>query len=127
VVVVDRAGGKLRYASAGHPPAYLLRPGEPIRLLPATGSLLGIPGATGWETVALDVRPGDRLVMVTDGLMDQPCSKGGRFGIARLEAAIEEGRAEPLERLCQIVMHGVDFCRMDGPPGDDVTMLAAEF
>ena len=126
VVALDRSAGRLWYASAGHPPGYLIQPGRPIRGLPATGPLLGVPGTQAWETVSMDVRPGDRLVLVTDGLMEAANEAGEPYGLQRLEAAVEEFRAEPPDRLCHRIMERVRAFRGAAAQNDDMTILAIE-
>jgi phosphoserine phosphatase RsbU/P len=116
----------LRYASAGHPPAYLLHEGRPPTPLPSTGPLLGIHDIKQWKTVVVDVRPCDRIVMVTDGLMDAASPSGERFGIERLEAAIGRAAAGPLQEIPRRIIHEVrSFCG-DRPQEDDMTLLALE-
>jgi len=126
VVALDRSASRLWYASAGHPCGYLIQPDRPIRGLPATGPLLGIPGTQAWETVSMDVRPGDRLVLVTDGLMDAANEAGEQFGRQRLETAVEEFRADPPDRLCRHIMERVRAFRGVAAQNDDMTILAIE-
>ena len=69
LVVFDQVAGTLRYASAGHPPAWLWHDGE-VRPLRSTGPLLTLnPKASyGSREVALD--SGDLLLLYTDGLAE---------------------------------------------------------
>jgi PAS domain S-box-containing protein len=61
---------RLQVASAGHLPPVLIRDGKPPELLDLpTGTPLGV-GGVPFETVTLDLRPGDQLVLYTDGLVE---------------------------------------------------------
>ncbi|MDK9500926.1 SpoIIE family protein phosphatase [Streptomyces katrae] len=64
---------RCRIALAGHPPPVLIRSGQAPELLdlPA-GVPLGAGGLGGapYETIPLDLIPGDRLVLYTDGLIE---------------------------------------------------------
>ncbi|MFE2283306.1 SpoIIE family protein phosphatase [Streptomyces sp. NPDC059443] len=62
-----------RVALAGHPPPVVIRSGQPPELLDLPA---GVPLGTGglgsadFETTVLDLVPGDRLVLYTDGLVE---------------------------------------------------------
>jgi sigma-B regulation protein RsbU (phosphoserine phosphatase) len=59
VAVIDTADGRMLYANAGHPPAFVVGPGIVDELGP-TGPLVGLP-APGWSTADSTVNPGDPL------------------------------------------------------------------
>jgi serine phosphatase RsbU (regulator of sigma subunit) len=127
VAMVDRPAGCLRYASAGHPASYFLRPGEAIRPLTSTGPLLAIPLPEPWLTTEAAVRPGDRLLIVTDGLADAANAAGERLGERRLEALIQETRLAPPDVACRQVMDRIRVFCGTAPQRDDMTILAIEF
>jgi sigma-B regulation protein RsbU (phosphoserine phosphatase) len=70
--VADPQTGSMRWASAGHVPPVMLRPGGLELLVPAGGSLLGAIPLDPWPEREDRVEPGDRLVLYTDGLVEQP-------------------------------------------------------
>jgi UDP-N-acetylglucosamine 1-carboxyvinyltransferase len=59
VAVIDTADGRVRYANAGHPPAYVVGADKIISLEP-TGPLVGLL-APGWHTAEAVIEPGDNL------------------------------------------------------------------
>ncbi len=65
--VLDCRTRTMRVACAGHPPAILLRPGEPPRALEAEGSLLGVFPDERYDEVEVELRPNDRLLFYSDG------------------------------------------------------------
>jgi len=127
VAVVDPGGRRVRYASAGHPAAYFLRPGDPIKALPATGPLLAIPLREPWHTVELAVQPGDRLLMVTDGLAEAANVQGQFLGQERLATLVEETRSDPLDKACRRVVDRIILFRGAAAQSDDMTVLGVEF
>ncbi|HEU5119029.1 MAG TPA: SpoIIE family protein phosphatase, partial [Isosphaeraceae bacterium] len=70
----------LRYASAGHPPAWLRTPDGQVEPLKTTGPLLGIMPDLPAEDGEVAVAPGSRLLVYTDGLIELPGPSGGQWG-----------------------------------------------
>ncbi|MCW7944155.1 PAS/PAC sensor protein [Streptomyces hygroscopicus] len=112
--------GHCHISLAGHLPPVLIRADGPARLLDLpTGAPLGVGGVT-FETTTIDFRPGDQLVLYTDGLVEtrsEPID-------ARLDTlldALTATRGKDLGETCDRVL---DTLR---PPGgeDDVALLIA--
>lgn len=61
------ASGELQLARAGHPPPILLRGGGEVQLLEPEGPLLGVFEDEPFECSVLQVEPGDRLLIYSDG------------------------------------------------------------
>jgi sigma-B regulation protein RsbU (phosphoserine phosphatase) len=68
--IVDSQTGDLRYASAGHEPAFIRRRSGRLTLLEPTGPIIGAApfSAYGSDVVRLD--PGDVVVWTTDGMTE---------------------------------------------------------
>ena len=67
----DLRSGRVLAVNAGHPPPYRLRHGQVERLGLAADIPFGmIPGST-YRPQELKLQPGDRLVVVTDGLLER--------------------------------------------------------
>ena len=57
------------WASAGHPPALIVRAGGAVEFAPLGGLVLGLPDLI-LEDTALTLAPGDGIVLYTDGATD---------------------------------------------------------
>lgn len=70
-VVVDQSSGAAHVRSAGHPPARLRRADGGWTETDATGPVLGLGPGAEFGPVLVELHPGDVLVMVTDGALDE--------------------------------------------------------
>ena len=116
------ADGQLTLAVGGHP-LPLLKPGAggPAVKVGTTGMLLGaVHDYAGAHDVTVPLAPGDTLLLYTDGVTDTP-GESGRFGEARLMAAVDAAPADPAELLRTVSRTLDDFAR--GTALDDRAML----
>lgn len=91
------ASGRLDVVNAGLPDPYLLRDGQPARPIeaPQPRLPLGLRRGIEYAVVSTDLEPGDRLLMITDGLPEAPLGDGDPFGYERLAAELVRPAAAP--------------------------------
>jgi serine phosphatase RsbU (regulator of sigma subunit) len=68
---------------AGHPPPLAVRADGTIDEMPPTGPLLGVVPDAVFEHRTWELRPGDVLVLYTDGMIEAR-GADGQYGLARL-------------------------------------------
>ncbi|MGE0480348.1 MAG: PP2C family protein-serine/threonine phosphatase [Vicinamibacterales bacterium] len=122
VGLYDAEARVLTYASAGHPPPRLVRGNTVRRLDDVSGLPLGLDRTSAYEQGRLELRPGDRLVLFTDGVTESMNSARSLFGDERLDAILPapvNSAAELLNR----VTSSVSAFREGRPAGDDETCL----
>lgn len=120
VVVFDTEADTLRYASAGHPPAWLWHERD-IRPLSATGPLLLLDGGLTYHSREVRLDGGDLLVLYTDGLSEAR-SGDQLFGEERVASVIRrDPGAEPSSLVNALVESARDFARQ--PITDDIAIL----
>nr|WP_256253067.1 fused response regulator/phosphatase [Paenibacillus sp. UNC496MF] len=69
-MVVDLNKGVLEYVNAGHPPGLVVRADGSIEHFELGGAAIGLFDEIATEKFALDIRPGDRIMLFTDGMYD---------------------------------------------------------
>lgn len=119
-------------------PAWLYRKSEDrwrrLVLASATGpreTLVDMPLAiddrTGFTRRKERVRPGDRVLLVTDGVLEAP-APDELLGVARLERVLHQHRHEDERRLAEGIREALT-AHMKEPElsHDDVTLLLLEF
>jgi phosphoserine phosphatase RsbU/P len=121
---VDLESGALRFASAGHPPPLLVRPGEAPELVMGGRSVpidAHVLGRTPRADVELALPAGGLLVLYTDGLVErrgQALEDGLRQVVAAVDRLRDRPAAELAAELPRAVLPG------DGTR-DDVCVVAA--
>lgn len=101
---------------------------EPVRLTEG-GPVLGIlpPEEHSYQRGEAKVAPGDRLVLYTDGLIEQANDRGEAFGVARLMEACCNASEFPPEEMIARVTDALKAHMGKTRQADDVTLLVAEF
>ena len=123
----DPASFTVHYVNAGHLPAVWLhdRPdGSPaVDRLADGGPVLGVLTAATHRTVSITARPGDLLVLFSDGIVEEPDRNGEPFGEERLIAATEAHRARPAREICEGILTAVATFTGKVAVQDDQTLL----
>ncbi|HEY4759053.1 MAG TPA: SpoIIE family protein phosphatase [Thermoguttaceae bacterium] len=116
----------ITYASAGHETAMLMSKGSgALQNLDSTGVLLGI-AESNWETQQVLAEPGDRMVVVTDGLINTAKNSGERFGQKRLRELVFSQGNMPLDDLPKTIDQSIRSFTNGASIIDDITLVVAE-
>ena len=121
----ESASGRLRFVSAGHNPALLLRAAGEVEWLKTGGIGLGLKRASSYREATVVLAPGDRLLLYTDGLTEAMNPAQEEFGMERLlETAA--GPALNARDLLQRLLNAVDAFAAGAPQHDDITLITAQ-
>ncbi|MEU3235035.1 SpoIIE family protein phosphatase [Streptomyces anthocyanicus] len=117
--IYDPVAGSCVIARAGHPPPALIRPDGTVEFpeVPA-GPPLGL-GGLPFETTELRLAEGSRLVLYTDGLVEDRVHDID-VGLEELRRALDAAGETP-EETCRTVLDA----RLPDRPGDDIALLVA--
>ncbi len=117
---------EFRYVSAGHPPLVHLPLEGAARAVSTEGFPVGLVRSPGYEERVMQLSPGDRLMLVTDGLTEAANPTGEQFGEQRLLEAAEAFRSHSLERqLDEIVESARRWCSCPAFD-DDISLVGLE-
>ncbi|THA71553.1 serine/threonine-protein phosphatase [Streptomyces sp. A0958] len=130
---LDMSSGVLSWINCGHPPPLLIRdqrvldnaldrPSEPP---------MGTPGTiSGTERMVHEVplRPGDRILLYTDGVTEARMADGTQFGLNRFTASVIRATAvgEPASEALRQLIHSIRESQHDRL-SDDATILMLEW
>ena len=117
--IYDPVSRRCTVARAGHPPPALVRPDGSVTFpdVPA-GPPLGL-GGLPFETADLLLEEGSRLVLYTDGLVEDR-ERDIDEGLELLRGALERAGESP-EETCRAVLDS----RLPAKPSDDVALIVA--
>ena len=120
VAAIDTGDGTVRYANAGHPPAYVVGDDSAVALEP-TGPLVGLL-VPGWKTAEVTMAPGDNLCAYTDGLIETRNVDNEFFGPERLVELLQGARCAEAPAVVKRCIDEVELFSPDGLR-DDATIV----
>ncbi len=120
--LLDAPGKELIYSNAGHNPPIVVRRDGPHLRLPDGGPALGVLPDGNYNQGRVRLRPGDRLVLFTDGVTEAMARDDEEFGEERLIGLLEANRNLGAGELQRKILETVsDFCHTDFQ--DDATLI----
>ena len=122
LIVIDHATLRATMVDAGHGYAALIRKGEISVLASDGGPPVGAVDGLPYAATEIDVLPGDRIVLYSDGVAEQQNPKGEEFGVERAFEALR-GAANGEEDVAQLVTALRAFASSDHF-ADDVTLAS---
>jgi len=126
-LLLDDKTGVLRYANAAHPHPVLIRADGTIELLTEGGTIVGLGGMVPVEEGQVQLHPGDRGYLTTDGLAELNGPNNEEFGDERLVDLLSQQNDISLQDACDEVLTTLRTWSNGATPDDDITLLAIEY
>jgi serine phosphatase RsbU (regulator of sigma subunit) len=123
LAIVDLATGTLRYASAGHEPAWSILGGEVATLAP-TGSIVNAQLPPEFGLCELHLAPGDAIVVTTDGLTESRDGRGRLLGATGVELWLGEMKG-PAQGIADGIVRRLR--RRSSRIADDLAILVVKY
>lgn len=122
--VFDPSSGRLAYSSAGHPSPALRRDGRAMIWPQEPGHGVGSPLGFVLSDSSITLRPGDAVLLYTNGVLDAVAPNGDPFGESRLLERLNRGPAQTSQGLVADIFKSLQNHMKDQPQHDDMAMLA---
>jgi serine phosphatase RsbU (regulator of sigma subunit) len=114
----------LRWVNCGHPPAFLVATDGTVEQLdqPRHAPLGAADFEPSFEPVERQLHPGERLILVTDGVTGRRVEGGGRFGVDGLRRAVAQAASPTAAATAMAITRAVTDC-WSQPLEDDATVV----
>jgi sigma-B regulation protein RsbU (phosphoserine phosphatase) len=123
--VLDSRSGLLRYVTAAHPPLIHHSNAGEARVIESAGFAVGWFADAEWEEQSLQLSPGDRIYLCSDGVSEAMGPNRELYGSGRLAASAASVRDLPLDKSLDRLVNAA--AAWTPRFTDDVSALAVEF
>lgn len=128
VGILELSTGKLTAANAGHEYPVLKLPDGSFQLYKDKhGFVIGGMDGMKYKEYALQLEPGAKLFLYTDGVPEATDANSVLFGTDRMLEALNTARDKTPEEILRTVRGAVDSFVQDAEQFDDLTMLCLEY
>ena len=126
--ILEISTGKLTAANAGHEYPVLMQPDGKFELYKDKhGFVIGGMAGLKYKEYTIDMKPGSKLFLYTDGVPEATDAEKQLFGNERMVAALNEKPNGSPQEILKTVRSSVDAFVKDAEQFDDLTMLCLEY
>ena len=122
--VLDIAGRTLEYSNAGHNPPILFSGDRDPQRLETGGPVLGVLPDFPYEQTAVELNPGDLLLIFSDGFSEAMNLRLEEFGEDQLVSLAVENHSDSAADLMEKISQAVVAHTGKAPQTDDMTIIA---
>jgi phosphoserine phosphatase RsbU/P len=123
---VDRSG-ELRWSNAGHPKPILVRANSELISLDSTGLPLGMLEVASYEVKSMQLQPGDKIVLYSDGLSEAESEDGEFFDRKKFRETLYANASLGCKEFHAKLVEAVEDFSEGAELADDITTLVLEY
>jgi len=121
--VLDPKSGKIEFTNAGHvPPLFVSSTG--VETLKKTDLVVGLFPTAKYENQTIELKPGDVLVLFTDGVTEAENANEEQLGLTTVAEKLKTFHGASASKILATIDEHVHAYVGETPAGDDVTMIA---
>src|SRR5436190_2350607 len=125
--IFDLERGTLRHTNAGHLYPYLLREGQAPFGIEVPSLPLGVRSEITTRTAEVELREGDTIVYLSDGIVEAQDESGDPFGFEQLEALLATAADRSPSAIRDRILNAVARHSGTRPADDDRTVMVLRF
>ncbi|MCP4132778.1 MAG: fused response regulator/phosphatase [bacterium] len=125
---IDLNKNRLIFASAGHPAQYLIS-NDSLEELAHTGKMIGIIDNVEYQNIVKEFNPGHKILMYTDGIIEEVNSSGEEFGEDRVVSILNTIQDRPVDEIVETLFKELkEFSQSEDVVNrnDDITAIGVE-
>lgn len=127
-LIVEAQSGRITWVRAGHDPAVLYFPDEDrFEKLEGEGLPLGVEESWQYLDFTQMLKPGQILVLTTDGVLETHDKKGEMFGRKRFKETIRKYADLGADGIRLAIIDTVTAFRGEAQQEDDITLVVLKF
>ena len=117
---------EFQFASAGHDPVIHFRKTDPPIVIEGEGMSIGWMDDSEYVDQVIQLEPGDRLYLYSDGVPEAMDHNMNQFGMQQMHEVMELGQSKSLDESVLLLLNTVKrWCAKNGPL-DDVSILGLQ-
>ena len=121
--LLDIAGGRMQFATAGHPPLILCRTGSSeVQSLRTVNLALGMKEQAEFASDEVSVGKGDAVLLYTDGILEAASADGEQFQSERLSRSFGAPAASSSEKCARLIAEAQQFSK-GTQQADDMSLV----
>lgn len=124
--VIDTVAHTVELSQAGHPNPIYITQNEPVQFIGEDGFPIGLTENVEYDTIVLNYRVGDRLILYSDGITECVGANGEMYGTEQLLEFMEHNRDLPIKEISHGLNEQIRAWRGNEPFEDDISMLILE-
>ncbi|MDD3885765.1 MAG: SpoIIE family protein phosphatase [Victivallaceae bacterium] len=126
--VLDLASGDFDYCNAGHNPPLIARGDHTLDVLTGRhGMALGVDADAVYQGGHTRLKPGDTMLIYTDGVSEAEDTSGRLFGINEVEKIMIRRSAALPDIIADDILGAVAKFTSGAEQSDDITLLAVKY
>ncbi|APX22717.1 MULTISPECIES: PP2C family protein-serine/threonine phosphatase [Salipiger] len=127
-LTLELASGRIGLVQAGHPPPLLIRADGGLSFVGTGGLPIGLIGGARYDRIGLSLKPGDRILLYSDGLTEAELTTGGLLDQSGLASLVAQCRgSEGTEFLDDLYWRLSQVTRRGTRLADDVSAALVEY
>lgn len=125
-VLYDPETGACQYVNGGHSEGIVLRATGEVDLLESTGMPIGLLPKRQYEARPFALRPGDTMLLYSDGVTDACTVDDDEFGLERTINTLKANRRLPAPAILDALIQAIDEHADGAPQFDDITAMVVK-